>query len=378
MTIEIVPVTDKATLQRFIRVPFAVHKDDPAWVPPLLMERKEAFSPKENEFLRRAEVRFWIARRGGRDVGRITAQIDPLTPRGEDGPVGHFGCLSAIDDPEVFATLLGTAESFLQSRGIRRAYGPFSLSINEETGLLVDGFDTPPVMLMPHDPAYAAGRIEALGYRKAKDVYAYLLDMQSPLLRSARGMLERPLGGSVKMRRLNFKDYSGEIHRIVDIFNDAWSGNWGFVPLTEEETDEMAKRMRVLLDERLVWFAEVDGEAVAFIVVLPNINEAIRDLDGRLLPFGWAKLLWRLKVSGVRSARVPLMGVRKSLAGTMIGSALPLQLIGAVQPAARDVFRFRSVELSWILEDNLPMRRILERIGASAYKTYRVYEKTLG
>lgn len=378
MTIEIVPVTDKATLRRFIRVPFTVHKDDPAWVPPLLMERKEAFSPKENEFLRRAEVRFWIARRGGRDVGRITAQIDPLAPRGEDGPVGHFGCLSAIDDPEVFAALLGTAENFLQSRGIRRAYGPFSLSINEETGLLVAGFDTPPVMLMPHDPAYAAGRLEALGYRKAKDVYAYLLDMQAPLLRSARGMLERPLGGAVKMRRLNFKDYSGEIHRIVDIFNDAWSGNWGFVPLTEEETDEMAKRMRVLLDERLVWFAEVDGEAVAFIVVLPNINEAIRDLDGRLLPFGWAKLLWRLKVSGVRSARVPLMGVRKSLAGTMIGSALPLQLIGAVQPAARDVFRFRSVELSWILEDNLPMRRILERIGASAYKTYRVYEKTLG
>jgi len=378
MTIEIVPVTDGATLQRFIRVPFAVHENDAAWVPPLLMERKEAFSPKDNELLRRAEVRFWIARRNGRDVGRITAQIDPLGPRGEDGPVGNFGCLSAIDDPEVFAALLATAESFLQSRGIRRAYGPFSLSINEETGLLVAGFDTPPVMLMPHDPAYAAGRLEALGYRKAKDVYAYLLDMQVPLSRSARGMLERPLAASVRMRRLNFKDYSGEIHRIVDIFNDAWSANWGFVPLTEEETDEMAKRMRILLDERLVWFAEIGGEAVAFIVVLPNINEAIRDLDGRLLPFGWAKLLWRLKVSGVRSARVPLMGVRKSLAGTVLGSAIPLQLIGAVLPAARDVFRFRSVELSWILEDNLPMRRILERLGASAYKTYRVYEKTLG
>jgi hypothetical protein len=233
------------------------------------------------------------------------------------------------------------------------------------------------MLLMPHDPAYAAGRIEALGYRKAKDVYAYLLDTQAPLSPSARSMLERPLASSVRMRRLNFKDYKGEIRRMVDIFNDAWSGNWGFVPLTEEETDEMATRMRMLLDERLVWFAEVDGEAVAFIVVLPNINEAVRDLNGRLLPFGWAKLLWRLKVSGVRSARVPLMGVRRSLAGTLIGSALPLQLIGAVMPA-HAAFGFRSIELSWILEDNLPMRRILERLGASAYKTYRVYERTLG
>jgi hypothetical protein len=377
MTIETVPVTDEATLQRFIRVPFAVHKTDTAWVPPLLMERKQAFSPKDNEFLRRAEVRFWLARRDGRDVGRISAQIDPLAPRGDDGPMGHFGCLSAVDDPDVFAALLGTAESFLKSRAIRRVCGPFSLSINEETGLLVDGFDTPPMLLMGHDPPYAAGRLEALGYRKEKDVYAYLLDTQAPLSRSARNMLERPLAGSVRMRRLNFADYSGEIRRIVDIFNDAWSGNWGFVPLTEQETDEMAKRMRMLLDERLVWFAEVDGEAVAFIVVLPNINEAVRDLDGRLFPFGWAKLLWRLKVSGVRSARVPLMGVRRSFAGTVLGSAIPLQLIGTALPASAP-FRFRWIELSWILEDNLPMRRILERLGAPAYKTYRLYGKTLG
>lgn len=375
--IETVPVTDAATLRRFIRVPFAVHKGDAAWIPPLVMERKQAFSPKDNEFLRRAEVRFWIARRDGRDVGRISAQIDPLAQRGGDGAVGHFGAISAIDDPEVFAALLGTAEDFLRSRGIRRAYGPFTLSINEETGLLVDGFDTPPMLLMGHDPPYAAGRIEALGYRKEKDVYAYLMDTRAPLSRAARGMLERPPAGSVRLRRLNFSDYAGEIRRMVDIYNDAWSGNWGFVPLTEKETDEMATRMRMLLDERLVWFAELDGQAVGFIVVLPNLNEAIRDLDGSLLPFGWAKLLWRLKVSGVTSARVPLMGVRRSLAGTVIGSAIPLQLIGAVLPAHAD-FGFRSIELSWILEDNLPMRRILERLGASAYKTYRLYGKTLG
>jgi hypothetical protein len=377
ITVEIVRVTDSATLRRFIHVPFVVHENDSAWVPPLLMERKQAFSPQDNEFLRRAEVRFWLARRDGRDVGRISAQIDPLAQRGGEGPVGHFGCLSAIDDQNVFATLLGTAEDFLKSRGVTRVSGPFTLSINEETGLLVEGFDTAPMLLMGHDPVYAGARLEALGYRKEKDVYAYLLDMEAPLSRSAHGMLERPLPGSVTMRRLNLKDYANEIRRIVDIYNDAWSGNWGFVPLTEPETDEMAKRMRILIDERLVWFAEVDGQAVAFIVVLPNVNEAVRDLDGRLLPFGWAKLLWRLKLRGVKSARVPLMGVRRSLAGTIIGSAIPLQLIGAVMPATA-AFGFRWIELSWILEDNLPMRRILERLGARAYKTYRIYGKALG
>ncbi len=161
MTIEIVPVTDKALLERFIRVPFAVHKDDRAWVPPLLMEREEAFSPKTNPFLRRAEVCFWLAVRDGRDVGRITAQIDPLAQRDGAERVGHFGCLSAEDDPEAFAALLKTAEDFLRSRGVQHVQGPFSLSINEETGLLVDGFDTPPVLLMGHDPVYAGSRLVA-------------------------------------------------------------------------------------------------------------------------------------------------------------------------------------------------------------------------
>jgi hypothetical protein len=377
LPVDIVPVEDKAALQRLFRVPFAVNKDDRAWIPPLFMDRGQAFSAKHNEYVRRSEVRFWLAQRGGRDVGCISAQIDPLAQRAGEDPVGHFGCLSAPDDPEVFAALLATAESFLKGRGVKHVQGPYTLSINEETGLLVDGFDTPPMMLMPHDPPYAAGRLEALGYRKEKDVYAYLLDTQAPLSPSAQRMLEMPPAKSVRLRQLDFSDYANEIRRMVDIFNDAWSGNWGFVPLTEAETEEMATRMKIILDKRLVWFAELDGEAVGFIVVLPNVNEAIRDLRGRLLPFGWAKLLWRLKVRGVKSARVPLMGVRRRLAGSVIGGALPLQLIGAVLPS-NAAFGFRWIELSWILEDNLSMRRILERLGARAYKTYRVYGKTLG
>jgi hypothetical protein len=377
MTIEIVPVTDKAMLHRFIRVPFTVHEHDSAWSPPLMMEREEAFSPKTNPFLRRAEVRFWLARRDGRDVGRITAQIDPLAQRqGSDERVGHFGCLSAEDDPEVFAALLRTAEDFLRSNGVTHVQGPFSLCINEETGLLIDGFDTPPMLLMGHDPVYSAARLAALGYQKEKDVYAYLLDMDAPFSNPVRKMLERPLPASITIRPLNYKDYANEIRSMVDIFNDAWSGNWGFVPITEPEGEAMAKQMKMLLNDRLVWFAEADGKAVAFMVTLPNINEAVRDLNGRLFPFGWAKLLWRLKMRRVKSARVPLMGVRQSLSGTFLGSLIPLKLIGAARPGAI-AFGFRSIELSWILEDNLPMRRILERIGARAYKTYRVYGKLL-
>jgi len=276
----------------------------------------------------------------------------------------------------VFAALLRTAEDFLRSRGVSHVQGPFSLCINEETGLLVDGFDTPPMLLMGHDPVYAGVRLEALGYAKEKDVYAYLLDLQTPFSSPVRRILDRPLHSSVTMRRLNFKDYPNEIRRMVDIYNDAWGGNWGFVPLTEPEAEAMAKQMKMLLDDRLVWFAEVDGRAVAFIVALPNINEAVRDLGGRLFPFGWAKLLWRLKTRRVKTARVPLMGVRRSLSGTLMGSAIPLQLIGSLRPGAA-AFGFRSIELSWILEDNRPMRHILQRLGARAYKTYRVYGKML-
>lgn len=345
MTVEIVQVADKATMGRFIRVPFLVHKNDKMWVPPLISEREEAFDPAKNELVRRSEVRFWIARRDGRDVGRISAQIDPLAQKEGTDPTGQFGALSAIDDPEVFAALFKTAEEFLISRGVRHVQGPFTLSINEETGLLVEGFDTPPMMMMGHDPVYEAAHIEAAGYKGEGDVFAYLLDMDLPLSRSAQNMLNRPLASSVTMRKLNLKDYNNEIRRIVDIFNDAWSGNDGFVPMTEAETDELATRIKLLLDERLVWFAEMNGEPVAFIVTLPNINEAIRDLNGKMFPFGVVKLLWRLKVKGLKSARVPLMGVRRKLAGTVIGSALPLQLIGAIWPGVKKL-GFRWVELS--------------------------------
>ncbi len=369
--IEILPVAGRAGMDRFIRVPFDLHRDDPTWIPPLLMERRAALSASGNPYFRHADAAFWIARRDGRDVGRVSAQIDRLAEAG----TGHFGMLAAVDDPAVVGALMDTAERWLRARGATRALGPFNLSINEETGLLVDGFDTPPMLMMGHDRPYLGPLLERAGYTKAKDVQAYL--SQGPELPAGvKAMNARPLPPNVRIRRMRMADYRQEVGALTDIFNDAWSGNWGFVPLTGDEIDHMAKQMKPLIDERLVWFAEVDGEPAAFAVCLPNLNEAIRDLDGRLLPFGWAKLLWRLKVSGVSSGRVPLMGVRRKHANSLMGGLLAFLIIAAVRREAAALGLHR-IEMSWVLEDNQPMRRIAEAVGGRPYKTYRVYGKAL-
>jgi hypothetical protein len=374
--IEILPVTEKAQLMRFIRLPDRLLARDPQYIPPLHSERQAALTPKGNPFFGHAEAAFWLARRGGEDVGRISAQIDRLAKSDPAAPVGNFGMLSAIDDPAVFAALLATAEAWLGSRGIRRVQGPFNLSINEETGLLVDGFDTPPMLMMPHDPPYADGRIAALGYAKVRDLYAYLCDTTAALPKSSAAMVARGLPPNVTLRPMRMAQLKQDIASLVSIYNDAWSTHWGFVPITETEVDHMAKAMKPLLHERLIWFADVDGEPAAFGLCLPDLNAAIHDLSGSLLPFGWAKLLWRLKVSGVRTARVPLMGVRKRHGDGMMGRLLALHVVDALrrEALARGI---TAVEMSWILEDNLPMRHLAEAIGGRPYKTYRVYEKTL-
>ncbi len=375
--LEIVPVTTAPLLKRFIRLPDRIMRGDPNYIPPLHSERQAALTPKGNPFFGHAEVAFWLARRGSADVGRVSAQIDSLTKSDRESPIGNFGMLAAVDDPSVFAALLTTAEAWLAARGVRRVQGPFNLSINEESGLLIDGFDTPPMLMMPHDAPYVASHLEHLGYGKIRDLYAYLCDTTAALPPASAALVARGLPRDVTLRPMRFKSLKEDIASLVSIVNDAWATHWGFVPITESEVDHMAKAMRPLLHERLIWFADVKGEPAAFGLCLPDLNAAIRDLGGSLLPFGWAKLLWRLKVSGVATARVPLMGVRRSLSGTFIGSLIPLRLIGSSMPGARS-FGMRSIELSWILEDNLPMRRILERLGAPIYKTYRVYGKMLG
>lgn len=371
--IEIVPVRSRSGLGRFIRLPDTLLRDDPSYVPPLLSERRAALTPRTNPFFLHADASFWLALRGGRVVGRISAQQDRLSP--EPG-IGQFGMLAAIPDPRVYAALFGAAEDWLRGRGLIVARGPFNLSINEECGLLVDGFNTPPMLLMPHDPPDAGPLIEGLGYVKVQDLYAYLCDAGAALPPAAAAVVARGLPSGVTLRPLRREALAEEITTLADIFNEAWAGNWGFVPITPDEVAHMAKALKPLLHDRLVWFAEVAGEPAAFGLCLPNLNEAIRDIGGALLPLGWVKLLWRLKVSGVRSARVPLMGVRRRYAGTLLGQLLPLHVVEVLRREALAI-GIRSVEMSWVLEDNLPMRRLAEAVGGRAYKTYRIYEKQL-
>jgi GNAT superfamily N-acetyltransferase len=373
--VQVVPVSTKAELERFIRVPMRLSARDPNYVAPLMVERREALSSKTNPFFDHADVQFWLAVKDGRDVGRISAQIDHLNPQTAEG-YGNFGLIAAEDDPDVFAALFAAAEGWLRERGCRAALGPVNLSTNEEVGLLVEGHDTPPMVMMGHDPAFTGARIEGQGYAKAKDIYAYECsvadDLPAPILRRVR----KPLAEGVVLRTLDMKRFEAEVRTLTEILNDAWSGNWGFTPTTEAETKQLATAMKMVIDPRLTWFAEVDGEPAGFMVLLPNVNEAIADLHGKLLPFGWAKLLWRLKVARVKSGRVPLMGVKRRFASTHRGQLLPFQLIDAVVQSARKL-GYKRYELSWILEDNAAMRRICEAGGARIYKTYRLYEKAL-
>jgi len=370
--IEILPVGSPAELDRFIKLPARLYAGDPAFVAPLVMERREALSPSKNPYFAHAETQFWLARRDGRDVGRISAQIDRLVT---DPDVGHFGMIVAEDDAEVFAALFAAAEGWLRARGKRRIMGPFNLSINEETGLLIDGFDAPPVMLMGHDPRYAGPRIEALGYAKAKDLIAYMYDIDHELPAAARRKIDSRKATALTVRRLDMQRYREEFDTVTAIFNDAWSQNWGFIAFTEAEIAHMAKSLKMLIDPNCVAIVEMNGEAIGFGIALPNLNELIADFGGNLLPFNWIKLMYRLR-RGARTARVPLMGIRRSCSTSFAGGLAPFLVIDALRKGLR-AKGVKQVELSWILEDNRPMRHVIEALGANPYKTYRVYEKTL-
>lgn len=372
---EVLPVKSAEDLERFIRLPMRLNAGDPHWVAPLLMERREALSPKHNPFFEHADVQFWIARRAGRDVGRISAQIDHLAPSDPRSPAGYFGLIAAEDDPETFAGLFSVAETWLRGRGRRQVLGPFNLSINEEVGLLVDGFDTPPMMLMGHDPRYAAARIEECGYAKAKDVFAYISGVPK-FTPGVNARLARPLPAGMVLRSVRMDQFDEEVRTLVDILNDAWSNNWGAARVTEAETRHLGRSLKPILHPRLVWFLEIDGEAAGFGVLLPNLNDAIHDLDGRLLPFGWAKLLWRLKVKGVKRGRVPLMGIKQKFVRDPRWALAPFAILDAIRREGVKI-GITEAEYSWILEDNMPMRHILEAFGARIYKTYRIYGKSL-
>ncbi len=369
-------VEDRPALKQFLLLPAALHAGDRNWVQPLMFERLEHLNPKKNPWFDHAEVGYWLAFRGERAVGRISAQVDHLHLERHGDATGHFGFLEAEDDAEVFGALFEAAEDWLKARGMHRVTGPFSLSINDESGLLVEGFETPPYVMMDHSPRYYGPRIEEQGYRTAKNLLAYIYNIAKPSPRAQR-MLERlSQGAGLSFRPIVMRRFDEELRTIVDIFNDAWSDNWGFVPMTPAEVRYMGKNLKPIIRPENAWIGEVEGRPAAMTVTLPNINEAIADLRGRLLPFGWAKLLWRLKVRGTRSARMVLMGVRKRYQGTPRGAALALGVTEALR-SWHAVHGHQEAEFSWVLEDNHPVRDMIELLGGRAYKIYRVYEKSL-
>jgi hypothetical protein len=376
-TVAIQSVHDRADLKAFIGATRSIYAGVPHWVQPLTLERLDHLNPKKNPFLEGIEVAYWIVLFDGRPVGRISAQLNRAHLDRHGDATGHFGFIEAIDDEEVFGLLVDTAATWLRLRGMARMVGPFSLSINDETGTLVEGFETPPSMMMPHGQPHYDKRLEEQGLSKAKDLIAYHFDMTAPFPAAATRLIERTQKtGGLVVRPLDMRRYVDEIRLICAIFNDAWVDNWGFIPFDDAEAQYLAKSIRPLVDGSWFAIAELDGEPAAMTVTLPNLNEAIADLDGRLFPFGWAKLLWRLKVTGLKSGRMPLMGLKRRWHGTLKGTAAALGVIDAVR-AAHSARGVTGGELSWVLEDNIAIQRIIEAVGAVPYKTYRVYEKAL-
>ncbi len=375
--LRIEPVESRSALKRFLDMPAPLYARDPNWVRPLLIERMEHLDPGKNPALKRMQVAYWLALRGDRPVGRISAQVNAAHLERHRDATGQFGFLEGEDDPELFAALLGAAEQWLASHGMKRITGPFSLSINDESGVLVDGFDRPPSMMMGHHHPYYGPRLEQAGYARAKDLVAYDFDIAADWPPAATKMMARlARQADVRIRQIDMRRFDDELELMRDIFNDAWADNWNFVPWTAEEVRALGRNIRMLVSAGNFAIGEVDGEPAAMLVTLPNINEAIADLGGRLFPFGLVKLLWRLKVKGLRTGRMPLLGVRRRYHGTAKGLALALGIIRAARDYGKS-HGYLTGELSWILEDNKPIRDIIELVGGRPYKTYRVYEKAL-
>ncbi len=362
--------------QRFLDVARAVYRDDPKMVIPLDMDMGDRFNPKKNPFFEHAEGTTFIAVRNGKDVGRCTAQIDKEHIARYADATGFFGFLDTIDDPEVVKALLDAAAAWLTARGMKRMRGPLSLSINEELGVLVEGFDTPPAIMMPHHLPYQAGLIEKAGLVKEKDVFAWRYDVGEPPPRARRAHDDIMKIPGLRIRTLDKSQMERDTRIVMEIFNDAWQDNWGFVPMTEGELKKMAADLKMILVPDLALVAEVDGEVAAISVALPNINEMIGDLDGKLFPFGFAKLLYRLKVKGPTSARLIILGIKKKFRIQKKFGGLSAALYVEMNDRGKRLGMTWG-ECSWTLEDNAPVNLGIKMMGGKVYKRYRVYVRDL-
>ena len=379
MPLIIVPVETAADRARFVELPYVLYRNDPNFIPPLRSEMRALIDgPKSNPWFLHARAKFWLAVRDGKDVGRISAQVDDLWLEHMGAGIGHFGMFESIDDQSVADLLLTTAETWLREQGMTRAQGPFSLSIWDEPGLLVEGFDSPPTVMMGHHLGYYRRLVETHGYAGIKDLHAWELDIDRPFPE----LIQRVIAAGQRNKKFRTRpvskaNFDQEAALILDILNDAWSSNWGFVPLTPEEVAHVGKKLKPIVFEDMITIAEYDGVAAGFMIALPDINEMTADLNGSLFPFGWAKLLWRLRKPKVRRIRVPLMGIRKLYQGQRISSLMAFQMIEDTRRVANEKYGAVRGEIGWILDDNGPMRGIADAIEAKVTKTYRIYERGL-
>ena len=367
------PVESAHDLDLFVRLPAELHAGDPSFVPPLLMERKDFLNPRKNPFFDHAPHQLFLAWQRGRVVGRVAAVEDQDYNRFHDSDYGFFGMYEAVDDDEVARALFAAAKEWIRARGRKQLMGPMNLSTNHDFGLLIEGFEHRPAIMDPHYPRYYQRHFEELfGLRKAKDLWAWILspstDPDPKIVRIAQKVREKE---GIVVRPVNLSDFTNEVRRIKEVYNAAWEKNWGFVPFTDAEFDHVAKDMKAFVRPELLLLAEVQGEPVAFAMTVPDVNQALAHVGGRLttfgVPIGLAKLLWWSRK--IDNLRLITLGVKQQYRKRGIDAILYLDSLLAARKLG-----FKSCDISWILEDNDLINRSIKLMGAKRYKTFRVYE----
>ena len=369
--IEVRPVGGRRELGRFIDYAYVRNRHDPHWIPPLRIAERERLSPKKNPFFAHADVERLLAFQDGRIVGRVLAIDDRLHNEAHDDNTAAFGFFEA-ESPEAARALLQHVEGWALGRGRARVRGPLNPSLNESAGLLVDGFDTDPMLMMPHNPPEYAGYIESAGYRKVKDLYAWLYDVDrdiDPVIARLAARVQDK--HHIVVRPLELREFEREIERLRVIYCGAWAHNWGFVPPTPDEFRRLARELRQIFDPRCAICADIDGRAVACAIAIPDINQALKGTGGRLFPLGLIRLLRRKTI--IDQVRLLLLGV---LAEYRALGLYPL-LICELKRRVVTNTPYRRAEFSWVLEDNRDINQPVERLGARRYKTYRIYQKAL-
>lgn len=366
-------VSTKEEKKRFTEFIYPFYKDEKHWVPPLRMDQKKLINTDKNPFFKNAEIALFLAQKNGKDVGRIAAIVDNRYNNFHSTKTGHFGFFECINDQHTANLLFRVASDWLRDKGMNKVMGPASPSMMDTIGVLIDGFDKDPYVLMPYNFSYYDELIQNAGFTKEMDMFAYIVDTETVSVdRMERALsIVRKRLGDLKIRPMNLKNMKAEIKIIKEIYNQAWKNNWGFIPLSEEEFAAMGKDLKMILDTNYAHVAEINGEPVGFSVGIPNINELIKNDNGKLFPFGLIKILWgKKKTKGLRTA---LMGVLPEWQGKGIDAVLHQRSIR--NGLESDVNK--ESELSWILETNTEMIRVAERIGGKYDKTYRMYSKEL-